>query len=148
MGLYLNGSMGFRWRDPRAEGPSGVYEKWGVTSDGAQRPLNPTVECAGGNSSEAVGDSNSVVWGWAEEDCSVAYPFLCSKPGGWRWLAGDVACGAGWLAVLTGWLAGELRLALIVALALDVSGAWCWECGYWCVVRLTLECTAVVPLGC
>jgi hypothetical protein len=84
MGLYLNGSMGWAWVDPTAPGPEGVYAKWGTTAEGNQRPFNQQYQCAGGNWSESVGDKNTVVWGWAEDDCGVEHTFLCRKPSiGW-----------------------------------------------------------------
>ena len=79
-GLFLNGTTGWKWIDPFAEGPEGVYVKWGITADGEQRPINSQYACAGGNWSESTGDSNTVVWGWAEEDCLVPHTFMCRKP--------------------------------------------------------------------
>ena len=79
-GLFMNDTMGWKWIDPFAPGPEGVYAKWGVSTDGQQRPFNSQFQCAGGNVSESVGDANSVVWGWAEEDCLVPHTFMCRKP--------------------------------------------------------------------
>ena len=32
--------------------------------------------------SEMIGEAATGVWGWADADCSIAYPFMCRKPGG------------------------------------------------------------------
>jgi hypothetical protein len=57
-----------------------VYTRWGVSTDGQQHPFNSQFECAGGNWTESVGDANSVVWAWSEEDCLAPHTFMCRKP--------------------------------------------------------------------